>query len=147
NLFTVRTSVEMDLADFITFDAGFNGALQTKQWPNVSTQNFFAPLRNHHANDYPILIPGSMVGKPNEEFVFGGTSEKQNNPYGLLTGGGYAERKYSYIQSDFELKFNLNEWMPGLSVKPYVSFDVYNVATATQGATFAVYEPVPGVSG
>lgn len=147
DIFTVRTSVDMDLADFITFSAGFNGALQNKSWPNISTQNFFSPLNAHHANDYPILIPGSLVGKPDKEFVLGGTAEKQNNPYGLLTQRGYSERKYTYVQSDFQLNLNMEKWVPGLSVKPYVSFDVYNVVTAAQGATFSVYEPVAGVSG
>lgn len=146
DIFTVRTSVDMDLADFITFNAGFNGALQTKEWPNISTQNLFAPLGGHHSNDYPILIPGHMVGKPDEEYVLGGTAEKQNNPYGLLTRRGYSERKYTYVQSDFQLNFNLDRWVPGLSVKPYLSADVYNVVTAEQAATFSVYEPVAGVS-
>lgn len=146
NILTVRTSIDMDVLDFISFSGGFNGVYQTKEWPNISTQNFFSPLANHRPNDYPILIPGEMVGKPEVEYVIGGTSEKTNNPYGLLTGRGYAERRYTYIQSDFGLTFNLNQWIQGLTVKPYVSFDVYNVETATKSATFAVYEPVRDLS-
>jgi TonB-linked SusC/RagA family outer membrane protein len=99
-------------------------------------------LAAHHPNDYPVLIPGEMVGLPDQEYVIGGTAEKQNNPYGLLTGGGYAERRYTYIQSDFGLTFDFNQWVKGLKVKPFVSFDVYNVETAAQGATFNVYEPI-----
>lgn len=144
DILTVRTSVDMDVLDFITVSAGFNGASQIKEWPNISTQNFFAPLASHHPNDYPILIPGSMVGQPDVEYVAGGTAEKQNNPYGLLTGRGYAERRYTYIQSDFGLTVDLDQWIKGLKVTPFVSFDVYNVETATKGATFAVYEPVKG---
>ncbi|MFV0592228.1 MAG: SusC/RagA family TonB-linked outer membrane protein [Draconibacterium sp.] len=142
DILTVRTSVDMDVIDFITVSAGFNGASQVKEWPNVSTQNFFDPLSNHHPNDYPILIPGEMVGNTDQEYVIGGTAEKQNNPYGLLTEGGYAERRYTYIQSDFGLTFDFGKWIKGLKVKPFVSFDVYNVETATKGATFTVYEPV-----
>ncbi|MGQ8335472.1 SusC/RagA family TonB-linked outer membrane protein [Sunxiuqinia sp. A32] len=142
DILTVRTSVDMDVVDFITVSAGFNAASQIKEWPNISTQAFFDPLAAHHPNDYPILIPGEMVGDPNEEYVIGGTAEKQNNPYGLLTGRGYAERRYTYIQSDFGLTFDLDQWVKGLKVKPFVSFDVYNVETATKGATFTVYEPV-----
>ncbi|WP_423126820.1 SusC/RagA family TonB-linked outer membrane protein [Gaoshiqia sp. Z1-71] len=141
DIFTVRTSIDMDVLDFITMNAGFNGASQVKEWPNISTQNFFAPLAAHHPNDYPILIPGAMVGAP-DQYVIGGTAEKQNNPYGLLTGRGYAERRYTYIQSDFGLTFDFNEWIKGLKVRPFVSFDVYNVETATKAATFTVYEPV-----
>lgn len=142
DILTVRSSVDMDVADFITVSAGFNGASQVKEWPNISTQSFFDPLAAHHPNDYPIMIPGSLVGLPNVESVIGGTAEKQNNPYGLLTGRGYAERRYTYIQSDFGLTFNFDQWIKGLKVKPFVSFDVYNVETATKAATFTVYEPV-----
>ncbi len=142
DIFTVRTSIDIDVLDFIKVSAGFNGASQVKEWPNISTQNFFAPLAAHHPNDYPVLIPGEMVGLPDQEYVIGGTAEKQNNPYGLLTGGGYAERRYTYIQSDFGLTFDFNQWVKGLKVKPFVSFDVYNVETAAQGATFTVYEPI-----
>lgn len=142
DILTVRSSVDMDVLDFITVSAGFNGASQVKEWPNISTQSFFDPLAAHHPNDYPILIPGSMVGLPDQESVIGGTAEKQNNPYGLLTGGGYAERRYTYIQSDFGLTFDLDQWIKGLKIKPFVSFDVYNVETATKGATFTVYEPL-----
>ncbi len=141
DIFTVRTSIDMDVLDFVTVSAGFNGASQVKEWPNISTQNFFAPLAAHHPNDYPILIPGEMVGLSDQKYVIGGTAEKQNNPYGLLTGGGYAERRYTYIQSDFGLTLDFNQWIKGLKVRPFVSFDVYNVETATKGATFTVYEP------
>lgn len=147
DILTVRTSVDMDVLDFITVRAGFNAASQTKEWPNISTQSFFTPLTSHHPNDYPILIPGSLVGKPDVENVIGGTSEKQNNPYGLLTGRGYAERRYTYIQSDFGLAIDLNQWIKGLKVNPFVSFDVYNVETAAKAATFAVYEPVQDALG
>lgn len=142
DILTVRTSVDMDVLDFITVSAGFNGASQTKEWPNISTQTFFAPLASHHPNDYPILIPAGMVGRSDVDDVIGGTAEKQNNPYGLLTGRGYAERRYTYIQSDFGLAVDLGQWIKGLTVKPFVSFDVYNVETAAKGATFSVYEPV-----
>lgn len=142
DIFTVRTSIDIDVLDFITVNAGFNGASQVKEWPNISTQSFFAPLAAHHPNDYPVLIPGEMVGLPDQEYVIGGTAGKQNNPYGLLTGVGYAERRYTYIQSDFGLTFDFNQWVKGLKVRPFVSFDVYNVETAAQGATFNVYEPI-----
>lgn len=146
DIFTVRTTVDLDISDFLSFNAGFNGAIQYKEWPNISTQNFFEPLANHHPNQYPILIPNETVGNSGDGYVFGGTVEKQNNPYGLLTNRGYAERRYTYIQSDFSFKIDLNRWVKGLAVNPSVSFDIYNVETASKGATFAVFEPNAAVS-
>jgi len=146
DILTVRTSVDLNVLDFITVSAGFNGASQVKEWPNVSTQDFFAPLAAHHPNDYPVRIPGETVGLPNEKYVIGGTATKQNNPYGLLTGSGYAERRYTYIQSNIGLTFDFNQWIKGFKITPFISFDVYNVETATKNATFTVYEPIRDVT-
>lgn len=141
NTMTARASIELDVLDFIKANAGFNTAYETREWPNISTQNFFAPLAAYHPNDIPILIPGSVVGRSESEYLLGGNAEKQNNPYGLLTRRGNAERRFSYIQSDLGVTFDLNQWIKGLKIVPFVTFDVYNAETASQGATFAVYEP------
>ncbi|MDR3061372.1 MAG: TonB-dependent receptor plug domain-containing protein, partial [Dysgonamonadaceae bacterium] len=141
-VFTLRGNVDNTILNFITFSAGFNAALQNKSWPNLSTQNFFNMLSDNRPNEFPIFIPGANIGQPNKEFVLGGTANNRNNPYGALVNGGYAEREYSYIQSDFILNFDLNKWITGLSVKPMFTFDMYNYFTSTQGATYVVFEPM-----
>lgn len=141
-VFTLRGNVDNRIKDFVTFRAGFNAALQNKQWPNTSTQTFFNLLSDTRPNEFPIFIPGDRVGKPDTEFVLGGSAENQNNVYGYLKNRGYAERDYSFVQTDFTLDFDLNKWVAGLVVRPGVTFDVYNEMTSTQGGTFIVYEPV-----
>lgn len=140
--FTLRGNVDNTIQDFVTFKAGFNAALQNKHWPNTSTQNFFNLLSDTRPNEFPIFIPGDRVGKPDTEFVLGGTAENQNNPYGYLMNRGYAERDYSYIQTDFTLDFNLNKWVQGLVIRPGLTFDIYNEITSSQGGTFLVHEPI-----
>jgi len=140
-VFTMRANVDNDILDFITFSAGFNSALQDKSWPNMSTQTFFNMLSDTRPNEFPIFIPGANVGKPEQEFVLGGTAVNQNNPYGALVHGGRAEREYSYIQSDFSLNFDLDKWIKGFSIRPVISFDMYNYFTSTQGETYVVWEP------
>ncbi|MDR2472942.1 MAG: SusC/RagA family TonB-linked outer membrane protein [Tannerella sp.] len=142
-VYTIRGNVDNLLLDFITFSAGFNAALQNKSWPNMSTQTFFNMLSDTRPNEFPILIPGSVVGIPEKEYVFGGTAVNRNNPYGALVSGGNAEREYSFIQSDFALDIDLDKWVKGLSIKPVLTFDVYNYFTSTQGATYPVYEMLP----
>lgn len=141
-VFTIRANVDNTLFGFMTFSAGFNAALQNKQWPNTSTQNFFNMLSDNRPNEFPIFIPGDRVGQKDKEFVLGGTAQNQNNPYGLMTQNGYAERDFTYVQTDFALDISLDKWVKGLSVKPMASFDVYNVITAVQGATYQVFEPI-----
>ena len=146
DIFTIRSSVDTELNSFITLNAGFNGALQTKKWPNVSTQNYFSALTTNRPNDFPILIPGHMVGDMEREHVFGGTSERTNNPYGLVTENGYTNRRHYFVQSDFGLDVDLDDWVKGLRVKPFVTFDIYNHVNVSQDASYAVYEPLASVS-
>jgi len=141
NVYTIRGNVDNVILNFITFSAGFNSALENKSWPNMSTQNFFNMLSDTRPNEFPIFIPGVNVGKPERDFVYGGTAVNQNNPYGALVHGGRADREYSYIQSDFSLNFDFNQWIKGLSVRPMISFDMYNYFTSTQGETYVVWEP------
>ncbi|WP_298647593.1 SusC/RagA family TonB-linked outer membrane protein [uncultured Proteiniphilum sp.] len=140
-VYTIRGNVDNTILNFITFSAGFNAALQNKSWPNLSTQNFFNMLSDTRPNEFPIFIPGENIGQPDKEYVLGGTSINRNNPYGALMNGGYAEREYSYLQSDFTLNIDLDKWVKGLSVRPMFTFDMYNYFTSTQGATYVVWEP------
>ncbi|MDR0698921.1 MAG: SusC/RagA family TonB-linked outer membrane protein [Tannerella sp.] len=143
-VYTLRGNVDNYILNFITFSAGFNAALQNKSWPNMSTQTFFNMLSDTRPNEFPVFIPGENVGDPEREFVLGGTSINRNNPYGSLVNGGHAEREYSYIQSDFALNLDFDKWIKGFSVKPMITFDMYNYFTSTQGATYAIYELLPG---
>jgi TonB-linked SusC/RagA family outer membrane protein len=143
-VYTLRGNVDNLILDFITFSAGFNAALQNKSWPNLSTQTFFGMLSDTRPNEFPIFIPGENAGYPEREFVLGGTGVNRNNPYGSLVNGGHAEREYSYIQSDFTLNLDFDKWIKGFSVRPMITFDVYNYFTSTQGATYAVYELLAG---
>lgn len=141
-VFTIRANVDNTIFGFITFSAGFNAALQNKQWPNLSTQNFFNMLSDNLPNEFPIFIPGELAGQADKEFVLGGTAQNRNNPYGYLTQNGYGERDYTYVQTDFSLNIDLNKWVKGLSVKPMGTIDIYNVISSAQGATFKVFEPI-----
>lgn len=140
HVFTLRANVDNTVLDFITFSAGFNGALQHRTWPNMSNETFFGMLANNRPNEFPIFIPGDLVGKTQKEQVLGGTMNNRKNPYGYLTQNGYGEQDYTFIQSDFSLKLDFDQWIKGFSIKPIVTFDVYNVITNNQAATFPIYE-------
>ena len=77
-------------------------------------------------------------------YVLGGSSVAQNNPLGILTRNGYVEREYSYLQSDFTLDVDLNKWVRGLSIRPSVTFDLYNEYSAKKDGGYSVYELIGG---
>lgn len=143
---TVRGNVDNTIYDFITLKAGLNAALQNKKWPNMSTTDFFGMLSDNRPNEFPITIPGSMVGS-SDEYVLGGTDVNRNNPLGMLTRNGYVEREYSYVQSDFTLNIDLGKWVEGLTIRPAVTFDFYNEFSSRKDGGFSVTQLVPGTDG
>ena len=142
NVFTLRGNIDNTILGFITLRAGFNAVFNKRSWFNVDASDFFGALSGNRPTEFPIFIPGDLVGRPDKEFVLGGTADNQNNPYGFLMNRGYYETEHSYIQSDFSLDVDLNRWVKGLRVRPQVTFDVDHTLNMKQGDTFAVYEPV-----
>ncbi|MGM9789546.1 MAG: SusC/RagA family TonB-linked outer membrane protein [Candidatus Cryptobacteroides sp.] len=139
NVLTVRGNVDNTIFDFITIKVGVNAAIQKKHRPNMSTQTFFDMLSNTRPNEFPVTIPGYLVGS-SEEYVLGGNEYRMTNPLGALTKNGYVEREYSYMQSDFAIDFDLDKFIPGLSIRPSFSFDIYNDYTQKKDGGYAVYE-------
>lgn len=142
--FTLRGNIDNTVLGFIKVKAGFSAALQSKKWPNMSTQTFFNMLSDNRPNEFPITIPGSRLVPEQSGDVFGGTASNMNNPLGYLTARGYAGRDYSYVQTDLTTDIDLGKWVKGLRLTPSVTFDVYNDITSAQEATFVSYEPVLG---
>lgn len=138
NVYSVRGNVDNTIFDFITFRVGLNAAIEMRQWPRMSTQAFFGMLSGTRPNEFPITIPGSVVGSKSD--VYGGTSTNQTNPLGSLVSNGYVERDFSYMQSDFALAVDLNKWVKGLTITPTVTVDVYNLYSAAKGGSYSVTE-------
>ena len=144
---TVRGNVDNTILNFITFQAGFNAALQNKTWYNYGPGVFMNMLSNTRPNEFPIFIPGEMVpGVPKKEYVagdklLGGSASRGYNPYGILVHNGSVDREYSYVQSDFALNIDLDQWIKGLSVRPMVTFDTYNYFSTTLNERYMYWVP------
>lgn len=138
--FTARGNIDNTIFDFITIKVGVNAALQTRKWYRSTAESFIGLLSDIRPNEYPILIPGGMVGSE-DEFVLGGTPTRLNNPYGLLVRNGFSEREFSYLQSDFSVNFDFDRWVRGLSLVSALTFDVYNMFSSKKEGGFSVWQP------
>lgn len=136
---SVRGNIDNKILGFITLRAGLNAAIENRSWPNINSTDFFNILSDSRPNEYPITIPGSAIGST-EDYVLGGTAINRNNPLGKLTRNGYVEREYSYVQTDFTLDIDLNRWVKGLSIRPMVTFDIYNEFSSRKDGGFSVTE-------
>jgi TonB-linked SusC/RagA family outer membrane protein len=148
NAFFMRAAADMEVNDFISFDASFNATLEQRKASRMNSSSFFSTISGYHPNDFPLTVPKDLVGLPDLEsdFVYGGTSEKQDNPLGMLSDYGYRNNNRSYVQSDFSMKFDFDKWVKGLSIVPFVSLDVDFSHDEVLGGSFAVYEPVAAIS-
>jgi TonB-linked SusC/RagA family outer membrane protein len=142
--FIIRGNIDNKVLDIVTVKAGFNAAVESKKWLSVNPDVLFDMLSDNRPNEFPIEIPASAVGRDDVAYVLGGTASNQNNPLGYLTQNGYRVRDFSYMQTDLTFDVDLNKWVKGLKFTPSFSFDVYNYLTSAQGASFVVYEPIPG---
>lgn len=140
-VFTIRGNVDNTILEFITFQAGFNAALQNKTWYNRGPAYFMNMLSDTRPNEYPIFIPGVNVDRPEKEFVLGGTAANKTNPYGVLMRDGSKDREFSFVQSDFALNVDLNRWIKGFSIRPMITFDTYNFIDATMNGTYEIWVP------
>lgn len=145
-LLSLRGNIDNTIFDFITFRLALNAAIQTKKWPNTTASSLMGTLSNLRPNEFPVTIPGELVGS-DEEYLLGGSSIYRSNPLGMLTRNGFVEREYSYLQSDFSILFDFNRWIKGLTIQPSFTFDFYNEFSSKKSGGYAVYEPIVDAEG
>lgn len=146
NAFNLRAAVDMEVNEFISFSASLNSSLQQLNSSSVNSGTFFNRITSYYPNDFPLTIPRSLAGlteasEGENDFVYGGTSDKRDNPMGILSNRGYRKINISQVQSDFGALINLDKWVKGLKVQPFVSLDVAFRHDELLGGQFAVYEP------
>lgn len=138
---SLRGNIDNTILGFITMNLGLNAAIQTKKWPGSTIGSVMGALSSIRPLEFPVTIPGSLVGK-DDEYVLGGSILHRNNPLGLLTRNGFNEREYSYLQADFSILFDFDKWVKGLRIRPSFTFDFYNEFTSKKSGGFSVYQPL-----
>lgn len=116
NKFNFRSNIDMDLSRNTKFTLNLAGNLSKSIRPGTENDE----------NDiiraiYTIPAVAFPVKTYNNEW--GGTSTYSNNPVGLISAKGYAERGRRELMTDFILEQKLNKLMPGLSAEGFFSFD------------------------
>ena len=138
---TIRGNIDNTAFGFITMKVGVNAALQTKKWYNSTSSNLMSLLTNTRPNEYAVLYPAVLFGDPDmTEDVFGGSAVRMSNPLGQLTKNGHVTREFSYVQTDFTFIIDLDQWVKGLSIRPGVTFDIYNYYSSRKDGGYAVYD-------
>lgn len=124
NRLNLRGNLDIKVSDIISGFIGLAGQFDlTKRGP-INYGAVYNAVSGTRPNEYPLIIgkeimPPDSLGIP----ALGASLEHPENLYGMLTYGGYAKDQNVNGQTNFGLKFDLSNYVKGLSAKAYYTFD------------------------
>lgn len=128
--YNVKTNTDIKISDYLNVSLDLGGRLETKKVPLVSASNIFSAL-----STLPPTIP--ML---NEDGSIAGSSVYTNNPYGMLSHGGYQTQYYRYLQGNVSAVQKLDFLTKGLSINGMFGFDSYKLYGRGKSQGYAVYQ-------
>lgn len=132
-----RSNVDLNLTDHLSAGIYIQGRIiNTNEPGNNGTANLFSSVTTTPGNAYPVY---------NENGTYAGLARFQNNIVGQNISSGYSQGNIRTVLSDFYLKRDLEDFLPGMWIKARASFFSSLRENITRNKTFAVFEQT-GVS-
>ncbi len=150
NRFNIRGNLDTKINSFITAHIDGVYSMTKADSPKYKSSTFWAMTSSFLPNDYPYLIPVDEVSSDyadvigaakliDGQYILGGKSGYEQNPYGDLFLGGYSKVTYAFTEFNAGLDFDLGKLVKGLTYTTKVAFDEYNYYNVSQSNTYAVY--------
>jgi TonB-linked SusC/RagA family outer membrane protein len=119
--YNFRTNVDMDVTNTTTVGVSMAATLEDRRYPGRSSSTIFSDMRLRSPILYPLEYPDAtkIPGEP-----YG----QSRNPYQELAHSGYTDEFHTTIQSNIELKQDLDFLTDGLDFRLMFSFDAYTFA-------------------
>lgn len=128
--YTIRSNVDINLSPKMTLGIHLFGRIGNYNQQGSGAIGIFSSILNTPNNAYPVF---------NENGTYGGTTQYQNNIYAQAVSSGYRLNYRRDIITDFNLKRNLNDIIPGLWAQALVSFYSGLSENTDRSKTFAVF--------
>lgn len=119
--FNFRSNIDIDATKMLNIRVDLSHRLETKVGPGSSFTRIFQVITTR--------LPSSQaIWNPNGTLAAGSALEMpyQNNPYGLITQGGYYTTNTNVTNGTVSARHTLDFITKGLSVQLYFSFENYN---------------------
>ncbi len=116
--YNLRTNVDINLSKDIEMNIGITGIAENRNFPGTSTQDLFNLINKATPVLYPMLYPDGRIP--------GTVASQRENPYGRMTNTGYQTEFLGTTQGTFGLKYDLNRFVQGLSIRGRFAFDSYS---------------------
>jgi TonB-linked SusC/RagA family outer membrane protein len=106
--YLINTDVSIDVTRNLNVGMQLFGRLQEGTQPGAGTGNILGTLLGTPNGAYPVYNPNGS---------WGGTSNLTNNLLSQTINSGYIQDNSKDVMANVDLRYNLGDWLPGLSVK------------------------------
>lgn len=131
NRYTVNTHVDVNANKYFNIVLDIFGRIENTNQPGAGISSIMNALMTTPNNAYPIFNPdGTLAGTP----VY------KQNIYGMVGSTGYIAGHNRDVMANVDLKYNLENWLPGLWAKfiGNVSISASDVIDRSKG--FSVFQ-------
>lgn len=128
--YIVRSNVSLALNKNLSVGLNIFGRIQNSNQPGGTTSSVYSAISFTPRNAYSIFNPDGSLG---------GSSAYTNNIYGMLNNAGYRKSTARDLAADIELKYKLDDLIPGLWAAANVSYNNTVGQAINRSKTFAVY--------
>lgn len=140
NRMLLRSDLDILLSDIVSLNIGITGWMDINRYPSIGREEIFQIMSSYPAYAIP-MQSGDSAFIVNRDYP--------DNLLSKLTAEGFSRSQRRTVNFNLGLRFNLDQFVRGLSMDSYVSLDSYNeLVEGTQGNPF-LYEPdyVAGADG
>jgi len=136
--YSLNTNVNIRITDRFTLGMQLMGRIQDGNEPGVGTQNLLETLKKTPNGVYPIR---------NANGSWGSNSYFKDNLLALTTNSGYRQDHLKDVMANIDLRYDLNDWVKGLSVKATTNIAVQSLTGIVRERKEPTYQMVVGPAG
>jgi len=121
NRFNFRSNLDIDVSKELTLSLSISARMEdtneagNSSYSGAEKQNAFESLTRTPPYEAPLI---QANGKP-------GIGAMGTNPWLRINGFGYTQNKKDVVESNVNLRYNLDKYVKGLTAKALVSYDSY----------------------
>lgn len=121
--YLLNTSINVNINKNFTVGMQLFGRLQSGNQPGVGINNVLSTLRSIPNNSNPVY---------NSDGSWGGTNAFQKNLLSQVLNSGYIQDDMRDVMANVDLKYNLNDWIKGLSASAKTNIAVQSANSITR---------------
>ncbi len=143
NRISARGNLDVKITKNISFVANAVARFEDRKWGNIDCTTLYSRIGSYRPNEAPLTILPEVIGmKPSSVPYFGASRDQAANLLADVGYGGSTNEHYISSQTNLGLRFDLDEYVKGLSFGGDFMFDNYDYLKIGQTDTYATYAMV-----